>query len=730
MNLDRRLRVPVAGPWLRRLLPFVAWMPELRDGRILRTDFVAGLTVALVLIPQSMAYAQLAGLPPYYGLYAAFLPPLVAALFGSSRQLATGPVAVVSLMTAAALEPIAAAGGPGYIAYAITLSLIVGVFQFALGLLRLGVLVNFLSHPVVVGFTNAAAIIIATSQLDKIFGVRVEKAAHHYETVWATVVAAASYIHWPTFVMAVAAFTIMIVLRRVNRRLPNVLIAVGVTTVLAWATGFEKVQQAALDQFPASAVQEVVADQLRLRDEIPQFDARLAEARARLAETVARHGWNDARALAAQHAIDTLKLQRDRRVKTAAADLKELRAVRFRYVPGAEGAPGRYYLLANLPEGAHDDGNIWRIRTIGEDGSLEMNGGGNVVGAIPRGVPSLALPKFDLSVVLQLLSAAITISLIGFMEAISIAKAMATKTRQKVDANQELIGQGLSNVVGSLFQSYPTSGSFSRSAVNMDAGAVTGFSSVVTSLIVVVTLLWLTPLLYHLPQATLAAVIMMAVVGLINVRAIRHAWQAQRQDGVVAVVTFALTLAFAPHLDKGILVGVGLALILYLYRTMQPRVAILARHPDGTLRDAEVFGLKTCENISMIRFDGSLYFANTSYFEDKVQERVAVRPNLRYVIVVGDGINQIDATGEEMLAHLADRLEKAGIRMVFTGLKKQVIDAFQRTGLYRRLGPDRFFRTEEQALDQAWKELGGNHEADCPLNVVCPIELTPGARAS
>lgn len=729
MNLDAPLRALTAGSWMRRLLPFLAWTPELRDRRTLRTDFIAGLTVALVLIPQSMAYAQLAGLPPYYGLYAAFLPPLVAALFGSSRQLATGPVAVVSLMTAAALEPIAAAGSSGYVAYAITLSLIVGAFQFALGLLRLGVLVNFLSHPVVVGFTNAAAIIIATSQLDKIFGVRVEKAAHHYETVWNTAVAAVNYMHWPTFTMAVIAFAIMIVLRRVNRRLPNVLIAVVVTTVIAWAIGFEKVQKATLEQFPASAVQEVVADQLKLRDEIPAFDAKLAEARTLLSETVARHGWNDARSLSAQHAIDTLKLRRDRRVRTASADLKELRGVRFRYVPDPDGGTGLYYLLANLPEGARDDGNIWRVRTILEDGSLEMNGGGNVVGGIPSGLPSLALPKFDLSIVLQLLSAAITISLIGFMEAISIAKAMATKTRQKVDANQELIGQGLGNVVGSLFQSYPTSGSFSRSAVNMDAGAITGFSSVVTSLIVVITLLWLTPLLYHLPQATLAAVIMMAVIGLINVRAIRHAWHAQRQDGIVAIVTFALTLAFAPHLDKGILVGVGLALILYLYRTMQPRVAILARHPDGTLRDAEVFGLRTCESISMIRFDGSLYFANTSYFEDKLQERISIRPGLRYVIVVGDGINQIDATGEEMLAHLAERLEKAGIQMLFTGLKKQVIDVFQRTGLYSRLGPDRFFRTEEQALDYAWKQLGGNHEVDCPLNIVCPIEPPAAAKA-
>jgi SulP family sulfate permease len=322
---------------------------------------------------------------------------------------------------------------------------------------------------------------------------------------------------------------------------------------------------------------------------------------------------------------------------------------------------------------------------------------------------------------LQLLSAGITISLIGFMEAISIAKAMATRTRQKLDANQELVGQGLGNILGSLSLSYPTSGSFSRSAVNIGAGAITGFSSVVTSVIVVVTLLWLTPLLYHLPQATLAAVIMMAVVGLINISAVKHAWQANKQDGVVAIVSFVLTLAFAPHLDKGILIGAGLALIMYLYQTMQPRIAVLARHADGTLRDAEMFGLKACENIAVIRFDGSLYFANTSYFEDRVQERIAAKPDLKYVIVMGEGINQIDATGEDMLSHLTERLDKAGIQLLFTGLKKQVLDVFMRTGLYERLGSGRFFRTEDQALDHVWKALGNNHEVDCPLNIVCPV---------
>jgi sulfate permease, SulP family len=716
------VRAFATNQWVQRTLPFLAWGRELRNTTILRADLLAGITVALVLVPQSMAYAQLAGLPPYYGLYASFMPPMVAALFGSSRQLATGPVAVVSLLTAAALEPIAASGSQGYIAYAIMLSLLVGVFQFSLGLLRLGVLINFLSHPVVLGFTNAAAIIIATSQLSKIFGVQVEKAAHHYETVWNTLVAAVSFIHWSTFLIAIAAFLIMILLRRSYPKAPNVLIAVILTTLLSWAIQFERKQVVKLERVMNEIVHETVAKQMKLKQDLPTIEKGITRAKERLDQTVKKYGWNDTRALSAQHSLNTLNLKRDRRINGIKADLKEMKNIRFEYAKQDGIEAGKFHLLGDVPENAATDGRVWRISEIVDAKSVEMNGGGKVVGIVPQGLPSFRFPKFDITVVLQLLSAAITISLIGFMEAISIAKAMATKTKQKLDANQELIGQGIANVAGSLFQSYPTSGSFSRSAVNIGAGAITGFSSVVTTLIVVITLLWLTPLLYHLPQATLAAVIMMAVVGLINVRSIKHAWQAHRDDGIVAIVTFVLTLAFAPHLDKGILVGIGLALILYLYRTMQPRIAVLARHPDGTLRDAELFGLQTCENISMVRFDGSLYFANTSYFEDKVMERVATKSDLKYIIVVGDGINQIDATGEEMLAHLSERLHQAGIELVFTGLKKQVLDVFVRTGLYERLGTDRFFRTEDMALDYAWEKLGENHDVDCPLNIVCPIE--------
>jgi len=573
--------------WCRnplRLFPFLTWIKECASFDVMQADIIAGITVALVLVPQSMAYAQLAGLPSYYGLYASFLPGIFAALFGSSRQLATGPVAVVSLMTAAALEPMALTPDM-YVTYAICLALMVGVFQMALGVLRLGVLVDFLSHPVVIGFTNAAAIIIGTSQLSKIFGVTVEKAEAHYETIWRVVQAAATDTHMLTLLMAAGAIAIMVVLRKIAPKWPNVLISVVVTTLVSWKMGF----QAA---------------------------------------------------------------------------------------------------------------------------------GGAVVGEVPVGITMPSLPTgIDKDTLIGLISTALVISVIGFMEAISIAKAMSARTRQKLDANQELIGQGLSNMVSGLFQGYAVSGSFSRSAVNINAGAITGFSAVVTGLAVGATLMWLTPLLYHLPQATLAAVIMMAVVNLVKIDPIINAWRVEPHDGIVAVVTFALTLFVAPHLESGIITGVVLSLGLYLYRTMRPRIVVLSRDADGTLRDASVNKLATCENISIIRFDMSLYFANTSYFSDAVLDRVASKHDLRFVIIDADGINGLDSTGEEMLHDLARRLDALNIELLFARAKKQIIDTFKRTGFLESHGKERFFRTCAHAMNYAWNKLEDGHKETCPLHV-------------
>jgi len=297
-----------------------------------------------------------------------------------------------------------------------------------------------------------------------------------------------------------------------------------------------------------------------------------------------------------------------------------------------------------------------------------------------------------------LLATAFVIALFGFIEAISIAKAMAAKTKERIDPNQELIGQGLANVVGSLSHAFPVSGSFSRSALNLNAGAVTGMSSVFSGLIMLVTLLFLTPLLYYLPQSVLAAVIMMAVVGLINFKAIKHAWQAHRHDGIAALTTLVATLGFAPHLDNGIVMGAGLAIILYLFRTMKPRAPILSRHADGSLLDATAYKLQTSEHIIPIRFEGSLYFANVPYFEDVILEAMATYPRAKYILVVGDAINQLDASGEEVIRHLFERLRANGVTMVFSGLNRQVLGVMENTGLYALIGTQYFFRDEDSAL--------------------------------
>lgn len=578
--------VSLLSDWKDRFTPYKDWIGELKNPATLKADAMAGLTVALVLIPQSMAYAQLAGLPAYIGLYASFLPVMVAAIFGSSRQLATGPVAVVSLMSAAAMQPFAAQGLPveAIIAYSALLALMIGVFQLSLGLLRLGVLVDFLSHPVVVGFTNAGALIIATSQLPKLFGlnIKADQFDHSYEFWWATLTGL-SGTKMSTLAIGAFALTTLMVLRKYAPRLPGVLITVAITTVLAWAVDYKAM-------------------------------------------------------------------------------------------------------------------------------------GGSVIGDIPEGLPTFTLPivALDVKTLTSLAMTAMVIGLIGFVEAISIAKAMASQTRQRLSANQELVGQGLSNIVSGVFSGYAVSGSFSRSAVNFAAGAVTGFSSVVTGLLVALTLLFLTPLLYHLPQATLAAVIIMAVVNLIKIAPIKHAWKVEPHDGVVAVVTFIATLAFAPHLDKGILLGVVLSLGLFLYRTMSPRLVEVSRHEDGSMRDAEAHGLKTSDTVAVYRFDGDLYFANTGYLEGKLLNNVASKPNLKVLVLDMESIDQVDSTGEEMLEKLSDRLKAAGIEFYLARTKLRVYEVFQRSGLAKHIGEDRFFRERKHAIAHA-KELFGDAVDVSPL---------------
>ncbi len=544
-----------------------------------------------------MAYAQLANLPAHYGLYASFLPVIVSALFGSSRQLQTGPVAVVSLLTAAALEPLATTNPEGYFVYAAVLALIVGIFQVSLGLLRLGVLVEFLSHSVVIGFTNAAAIIIGTSQLSKLFGVTAESGSHFYETIWNVLVEASTHTHFLTLAMGIAALVIIFGLKKFAPKIPGVLTAVVVTSLVSWLIGFE----------------------------------------------------------------------------------------------------------------AH---------------------GGKVVGVVPEGLPSIGIPIFDTSVALDLITKGIVIAVIGYMEAISIAKAIAVQTRQRIDANQGLVGQGLGNIASGLSGAYPVAGSFSRSAVNMAAGAKTGFAAVFTGILVAVSLvlLYFSQYLYHLPQATLAAVIISAVINLIRIKQIKYAFRVHNHDGFIAVLTFVLTLILAPHLEQSIFVGVVLSLGLFMYRTMHPHITILSRAADGELRDAGANILKTCPNISLMRFEGPLFFASAMYFEEKVLERVAAKPDLKFIIVDAEAITDIDATGEDMLHQLSLRLAALHIEFVFARTKRQIMDVFVRTGFAGPDWSDHFYRHDESAIEFAWQNISNCEEDVCPLakERECPAQrLTP-----
>ena len=556
-----------------------------------------------------MAYAQLAGLGPQYGLYAAFLPVLIGAIMGSSRQLSTGPVAVVSLLTAAALGEIVT-DPSSYAVYAALLALIVGLFQFSLGILRLGFVINFLSHPVVTGFTNAAAIIIGASQLPKVFGIRVinsndtdwvsacqplslieriESASsselhticnadQSYETIARLLEAALFYTHLPTLTMAVMGVLSIVVIQRYFPRMPAILTVAVISTAASFLIDYEAM-------------------------------------------------------------------------------------------------------------------------------------GGAIVNSIDiDGLFSFKVPSFDFNAMGTLFIYAITISLIGFMEAISVAKSMAATTKQRLDVNQELIGQGLSNITSSFFQGYAVSGSFSRSAVNLTAGAITGFSSVVTAIIVGLTILWLTPLLYHLPQATLAAIILMSVVNLVHFSPLRHAWKVEKHDGWVGLLTFIMTLIFAPHLENGIAFGIIMSLGLFLYRTMEPNFTVLSVQKGSIIASRFVDDTTEVSNaVKIAKWSGSLYFANAAYFETKLLELISKNEELKYIIVDVASLVQVDASGEQVLRNLVESCSDSGVEILFARTDRLEAELY-RSGFKKRFGENRFFDLRADALKHVWQELEANKQ--------------------
>ncbi len=564
-------------------MPFRAWCRELGEPGVLRADVLAGITVAMLLIPQAMAYAQLAGLPVYVGLYAAFFPVMTSGLMGSLRQLATGPTAMGSLLTLAVIAPLSGADPMLFIALATILAIMVGIIQIALGVLSMGGLVVFLSHPVLLGFTNAVAITIVASQIGDIFGVEKISADAHYEVLWNTLMTIGENFSAPPVLMAASTLLIILSLQKISPKVPAVLVAVLVTGLASWFFEYEK------------------------------------------------------------------------------------------------------------------------------------NGGGAVVGQVPMGLPSFQIPDINLSAISAMLTMSFVIVLTGFTEAISISKIVAARTRQKMDVDQLLIGQGSANVVAGLFQGYPVSGSFSRTALNLSTGARTGFSSVVTASVVGLVLAFLTAGLYHLPRATLAVVIMVSVGSLIRIRPFISAWRVQKLEGVIALVTFTVTILSAPHLQYGIVVGILLSLGLQIYRTMRPKMVTVSRNPDGFLGDAGPGLLQACPKISLLRFNGSLYFANTAYFEERVLERVSALPELRIMIIDAVAMNDVDATGEEMLRRLIDTLHESGIEFLIVRPQSRLRRILQRSALTERELRHPLFENRENALKYAWKLLSEMDETKCSL---------------
>lgn len=671
---------------LTQIFPFLRWFPLQRD--TLRADLIAGITVAMILVPQSMAYAALAGLPVVYGLYASFLPVIVASMWGASRFLHTGPVALLSLMSAAAIEPLASRGSDEFIQLSLLLALMVGVLRLALGLFRMGVLINLASHPVILGFTNAAALIIGLSLVNSFINVPMPRSDTFLVDLW-QVIQQLPVAHWETLLFALATLAALSLLRRHFPKLPGVLVVVLVGTMVSAATGFEKTTLVAPAQIADSqaraAFERVVTHEAALR--------RVKDAQKAVSGQMATQSQYD-------HQNYTLKAE-SMRLRGEEESLKHslyserVQAYQFALAPIKQ-ADGTVIYRTGERENWFDP--VWRWSGF-KDGQFRLSGGGQVVGNIPSGLPGFNLPPFDFGVMSGLFATAFIMAMIGFMEATSISRALAAKTREKLDPNQELIGQGLANIVGSFFQSYTVSGSFSRSAVAARVGASSGFYAIVSALGVLLVILFFTQHLYHLPQPVLAAVVMSAVFSLIDFKSMLHAWNVRRADGVIGMVTFITTLIMAPQLADGVLVGVALTILLFLAGTMSPRSEVMGRTVDGVLAGAASHDLAPIsDDYVVLRFDASLVFINAAYFEQAVLRALSQFPNARALLVIGNGINRIDATGEEKLRVLARDLRAAGVTLMLAGLKKPVREALARAGLDQIIGLENIFSSKDIAL--------------------------------
>lgn len=576
----RRDHSELARGWrVARFLPIFEWLP--RYGRDdIAGDLMAGAVVAIMLVPQSMAYAMLAGLPLQVGLYASILPLLLYALLGSSRVLAVGPVAMVSLITASVLAPLATAGAADYVNLALFLALLVGLLQVVMGIARLGFLVNFLSHPVISGFTSAAALVIGFGQAKHLLGIALDRPERPYQ-----------------------------VFMELARGL-------SATNVVTLGLG-------------AGSIGILLFFQFGLKD----------------------------------------LLQRVGVAKPLAIALPK-------------SGPLVAVLVATLLVG---------IMELSKEANVK------VVGEIPTGLPPLSWPTVPWDQLGTLLEAALVVVFVGYMESIAIAQTLASRRRQKVDANQELIALGVANVGASFTAGYPVTGGFSRSVVNFEAGATTPLASVGTATLVALTVAFLTPMFYYIPHAVLAAVIVVAVASLVDWRMPFRLWRSNKADAFALVVTFVAV--FALGIEIGVLVGMGTSLGLFLWRTSRPHIAVVGRVGNSeSFRNVQRHEVTTHPAVLAIRVDESLYFANTKYLEDALLDKVAEHRAVEHLLLVGSGINYVDASAVETLRELIERLHDAGVAFHLADVKGPVLDQLYRAGLIGELGEDHVFLSTHEAM--------------------------------
>lgn len=545
---------------LRKYLPILDWGRTYR-GDTFVNDGLAAIIVTIMLIPQSLAYALLAGLPPQVGLYASILPLVAYAIFGTSRALAVGPVAVVSLMTAAAAGNLAMQGSPEYLAVAILLALISGLMLLVMGLLRLGFVANFLSHPVISGFITASGILIAVSQLKHIFGVKVT--GHNLIEIGGSLLSQLTMTNVPTLIIGVLS-----------------------TIFLFWVRGNLK----------------PLLQKLRMGEKMATIGARVGPVIA----------------------------------------------------------------------------VIVSILVVAAMGMADM--GVAIVGDIPKGLPPLAAPVFDMQLWTSLLASSFIIALIGFVESVSVAQTLAAKKRQRIDPDQELIGLGAANVAAAFSGGYPVTGGFARSAVNFDAGAETPAAGAFTAIGIALATLFLTPLLYHLPIATLAATIIVAVLSLVNVDDIKEAWAYSKTDFAAMMATILLTLLIG--VEAGVLAGVVISIGMFLLRSSRPHYAIV-----GQVRDTEHFRnvdrhtVLTNPRLVTLRIDESLFFANARFLEDRVYDLALENDDIEHVVLMCSAVNDIDLSALESLEAINERLQAAGVKLHLSEVKGPVMDKLQRSHL-------------------------------------------------